>query len=67
MNATDALHLFQRPGLDDLDDSDDVIDWVAAYVGSDEFNDAVTQFCEENAAAFAPDEGEEEATENKLE
>lgn len=63
MNATDALHLFQRPGLDDLDETNDVIDWVAAYIASEDFDDAVNAFCDKYASEFASVQEDE----NKLE
>ena len=35
-----------------MKEKDDIVDWVAAYVASDDFQDAIQVFCHDHASAF---------------
>jgi hypothetical protein len=51
-DAIDLLTRYETPLLKDMDKDDDVLEWVAAFVGSDSFQDAVNGFCEQHADVF---------------
>lgn len=55
-HAFDAIELLSRyetPLLKDMEAGDDVLEWVAAFVGSDAFRSAVDEFCDAHGAQFA--------------
>ncbi|TMW60207.1 hypothetical protein Poli38472_000249 [Pythium oligandrum] len=51
-DAIDLLTRYETPLLKDMEKEDDVLDWVAAYIGSESFQDGVDAFCEEHGEKF---------------
>lgn len=55
MKQFDAIELINRyelPRLRDMEEGDDVLEWVASYVGSEAFQNRVENFCENHADKF---------------
>ena len=53
MDASAVLAGLHRPELEDCDEDTDVIEWVAAFTGSEEFNAELGDFIEAHAPSFA--------------
>ncbi|DAZ97364.1 TPA: hypothetical protein N0F65_003387 [Lagenidium giganteum] len=52
LDAIELLSRYETPLIKDMEKDDDVLEWVAAFVGSDRFQDAIDAFCEEHAEQF---------------
>ncbi|CAI5725063.1 unnamed protein product [Hyaloperonospora brassicae] len=52
-DAIDLLLRYETPLVKDMEPEDDVLEWVAAYVGSDGFQEAIDAFCGAHASHFA--------------
>lgn len=52
LDAIELLSRYETPLVKDMEQDDDVLEWVAAFVGSETFQDAVDTFCEEHASKF---------------
>jgi hypothetical protein len=52
-DAIDLLLRYETPLVKDMDPDDDVLEWVAAFVGSETFQDAINDFCGANAGHFS--------------
>ncbi|TDH69244.1 hypothetical protein CCR75_007180 [Bremia lactucae] len=44
-DAIDLLLRYETPLVKDMEPDDDVLEWVAAYVGGEEFQEAINKFC----------------------
>lgn len=51
-DAIELLSRYETPLIKDMEKDDDVLEWVAAFVGSEVFQDAVDAFCEEHGDKF---------------
>ncbi|GMF16059.1 unnamed protein product [Phytophthora lilii] len=52
-DAIDLLLRYETPLVKDMEPDDDVLEWVAAYVGSDDFQEAINAFCGAHAGHFS--------------
>ncbi|KAI9907627.1 hypothetical protein PsorP6_004795 [Peronosclerospora sorghi] len=52
-DAIDLLLRYETPLVKDMEPEDDVLEWVAAYVGSDDFQEAINTFCSGHASLFS--------------
>ncbi|RLN51905.1 hypothetical protein BBJ28_00002195 [Nothophytophthora sp. Chile5] len=52
-DAIDLLMRYETPLVKDMEPDDDVLEWVAAFVGSEGFQDAINEFCGQHAGSFA--------------
>lgn len=52
-DAIELLTRYETPLIKDMEPSDDVLEWVAAFVGSDAFQDQISDYCAGNADKFA--------------
>ncbi|EGZ27268.1 hypothetical protein PHYSODRAFT_353395 [Phytophthora sojae] len=51
-DAIDLLLRYETPLVKDMEPSDDVLEWVAAYVGGDDFQEAINNFCAAHVSHF---------------
>lgn len=51
-DAIELLLRYETPLIKDMENGDDVLEWVSAYVGSEQFQDAVDDFCEQHVDKF---------------
>lgn len=51
-DAIELLTRYETPLIKDMEKDDDVLEWVAAYVGSESFQDTVDAFCEDHGEKF---------------
>lgn len=51
-DAIELLSRYETPLIKDMEKDDDVLEWVAAFVGSESFQDSVDAFCEEHGDKF---------------
>lgn len=52
-DAIELLTRYETPLIKDMEKDDDVLEWVAAFVGSEGFQDRVTDYCATHADKFA--------------
>ncbi|CAI5732021.1 unnamed protein product [Peronospora destructor] len=52
-DAIDLLLRYETPLVKDMESDDDVLEWVAAYVGSEGFQEAINSFCNAHASHFS--------------
>lgn len=52
-DAIELLSRYETPLIKDMEPDDDVLEWVAAFVGSETFRGAVDAFCEDHGDKFA--------------
>lgn len=52
-DAIELLTRYETPLIKDMEPGDDVLEWVAALVGSEGFQDRVTDYCAAHADKFA--------------
>ncbi|POM58150.1 Hypothetical protein PHPALM_37247 [Phytophthora palmivora] len=52
-DAIDLLLRYETPLVKDMEADDDVLEWVAAYVGSEDFQEAINNFCGAHASHFS--------------
>ncbi|ETI50951.1 hypothetical protein F441_05595 [Phytophthora nicotianae CJ01A1] len=52
-DAIDLLLRYETPLVKDMEPDDDVLEWVAAYVGSEGFQEAIDNFCGAHASHFS--------------
>ena len=52
-DAIDLLLRYETPLVKDMEPGDDVLEWVAAYVGSEDFQEAIDNFCGAHASHFS--------------
>ncbi|KAG1695739.1 hypothetical protein DVH05_019478 [Phytophthora capsici] len=52
-DAIDLLLRYETPLVKDMEPDDDVLEWVAAYVGSEDFQENINNFCGANASHFS--------------
>ncbi|KAG7385081.1 hypothetical protein PHYPSEUDO_001933 [Phytophthora pseudosyringae] len=52
-DAIDLLLRYETPLVKDMEPDDDVLEWVAAFVGSEDFQEAINNFCGAHASHFA--------------
>ncbi|KAG6962135.1 hypothetical protein JG688_00008756 [Phytophthora aleatoria] len=52
-DAIDLLLRYETPLVKDMEPDDDVLEWVAAYVGSEGFQEAIDNFCGSHASHFS--------------
>lgn len=51
-DAIELLLRYETPLIKDMERGDDVLEWVSAYVGSEQFQNAVDDFCEQHVDTF---------------
>ncbi|CEG36920.1 ADP-ribosylation factor-like 2-binding protein, domain [Plasmopara halstedii] len=52
-DAIDLLLRYETPLVKDMEPEDDVLEWVAAYVGSESFQESINNFCSTHASHFS--------------
>ncbi|KAL3669518.1 hypothetical protein V7S43_004906 [Phytophthora oleae] len=52
-DAIDLLLRYETPLVKDMEPDDDVLEWVAAHVGSESFQESINNFCGANASHFS--------------
>ncbi|CAI5704027.1 unnamed protein product [Peronospora effusa] len=52
-DAIDLLLRYETPLVKDMEPDDDVLEWVAAYVGSESFQESIDDFCNAHASHFS--------------
>lgn len=52
-DAIDLLLRYETPLVKDMEPEDDVLEWVAAYVGSENFHEAINKFCSTHTSHFS--------------
>ncbi|KAF4323083.1 hypothetical protein BBO99_00003507 [Phytophthora kernoviae] len=52
-DAIDLLLRYETPLVKDMEADDDVLEWVAAYVGSEAFQETIDGFCGAHASYFS--------------
>ena len=66
-NAPATLAGLQRPDMEDLDESSDILEWVAAFTGSEDFSEELHDFVTAHAADFVGVQLDAGAMEHRLE
>nr|CCA18840.1 conserved hypothetical protein [Albugo laibachii Nc14] len=51
-DAIELINRYQLPSLRDMEEGDDVLEWVASYVGSEAFQNRIENFCDNHADKF---------------
>lgn len=52
IDASNALNQLKPTAMKDLTASDNIIDWVSAFVADDHFQGIVMTFCDQHASKF---------------